>query len=605
MCGIFGAFRRQGAFGKVELNSFQEACNVIKHRGPDASDSKSFVTGLADQANLFFGHTRLAILDLDAASNQPFERDGLHMIYNGEVFNFKELRDEMSGDFTFITSSDTEVILRAYQKYGTACFGKFNGMWALAIYDSHRQKLILARDRFSVKPLYLFRDSNTLYFASEIKQFKKLNQVKLSPNMKILHAFLNQSLLDHDPATFYAEVTRFPAMHLMEIDVHTGAEELKKYWDFSPPGSFDTISDPGAYFKDLLIDSLKLRLRSDVPVGTLLSGGLDSSAITALIHQFVNPNVISFSVVSDLKAYSEEKFVDILIKENGILNQKLRFDNDLAIDNIDKVLEIQDEPFGSLSVVAQYLLFQQIKKETDIKVLLSGQGADEILLGYDKFFYFHLQQLWAERQYGKLLHTAGSSLIKGTTLRHFDLREAKRYLPGQTNKGRPYFTAAFENEALGRSGNMRLRQINDIEKYSIPALTHYEDRNSMAASIEVRLPFLDYRLVDFLVNLPTDMKLQGGWSKFILRESLTELPEAIRWRKDKKGFVTPEEPWMKGALGAYILDYMESHHELEKLGILDQKKFSEAMIRFRKGDKWLSYGDLFRVFIAEKWLNSF
>lgn len=604
MCGIFGAVHRTAVFDQDQVSDFKRACNIIAHRGPDAEGFFSTHTRDEEGAvNLFLGHRRLSIIDLDPASNQPFSRDGLHMVYNGEVFNYQELRSGELGDVAFATQGDTEVVLRAYQKWGASCFGKFNGMWALAIYDAPRQKLVLARDRFSIKPLYLMRANGALFFASEIKQLKQISGLSFSPNTTIIHAFLNQGLLDHRPETFYNEVQRFPAMHALEIDLRTGEESWTQYWDYAPEEVADSVLNPAERFRELLIDALKLRLRSDVPVGTLLSGGLDSSAISCLIQAHIKPDVSTFSVVSPDPRYSEERYIDLLVKEKGLRNEKLRFDRSLALDHVQAVLQIQDEPYGSLSVVAQHLLFQQIKQATGITVLLSGQGADEVLLGYNKFFYFHLKSLLKRRKILDFIGLSAASFLKGTTIREFDLREAKRYLPGSNRRGQSFLEGDFESESLWAFDNMRKRQILDIDRYSVPALTHYEDRNSMASSIEVRLPFLDYRIVNFLINQPTERKLKSGWTKHLLRTAVTELPEDIRWRKDKKGFSTPEAAWMKGELGAHIGDYMLKNSMLAELGLLNQPAFLKALALYRKGDAWLSYGDLFRVYITELWLR--
>ncbi len=609
MCGIFAAVRLEGHFTESEIQSFDTACERIAHRGPDASGRLLTCHGGdvdADPPNLYLGHRRLSILDLDEAANQPFSRDGLHMVYNGEVFNYLELASDRFSEFPFETSSDTEVVLRAYQKYGAECFAQFNGMWALAIYDARRQKLVLARDRFSIKPLYMMQMGDTWYFASEIKQLRAVQGARFTPDIGSIHAFLNQALINHQANTFYQEVKRFPAMHALEIDLQSGQLSWHKYWDYAPADEALKGIPPeriATHFRDLLIDSLRLRLRSDVPVGTLLSGGLDSSAISTLIHEHIKPDVMTFSVVSDDKAFSEEPFIDALVLEKGIPNEKLRFHTGLAMEHLDTVLEMQDEPYGSLAVVAQYLLFQQIKRETGITVLLSGQGADEVLLGYSKFFFFELRSRLKQMRLGSAVGMAAASWRKGTTVRDFDLREAKRYLPWARKRGQDYLPQGGAGEALWTFEDMRSRQMLDIDHYSVPALTQYEDRNSMAASIEVRLPFLDFRIVDFLVNVPVEYKLRDGWTKHLLREAVPELPDAISWRRDKKGFTTPEATWMRGELGAEIIRYMSTHRRLEDLGIVDNGAFCKAVESYRNGAKWISHGDLFRVYITERWLS--
>lgn len=364
-----------------------------------------------------------------------------------------------------------------------------------------------------------------------------------------------------------------------------------------------SYADRKELFRTLLIDSLKLRLRSDVPLGTLLSGGLDSSAITTLIHDHLNSEVQSFSVVADEKKYSEERFVDLLVERKKINSHKLRFSTDNALENIQRVLDFQDEPYGSLSVVAQFLLFEKVRKEANITVLLSGQGADEVLLGYNKFFFFYLQQLKRKHHYFKMAGLVASSFFKGTTVREFTWKDAKRYLPGRTNKGRDFFQKPLLEDKIWEFKTMTDRQIRDINSLSIPQLTHYEDRNSMAHSIEVRLPFMDYRLVNFLVHSPVEDKVKGGWTKYLLRDAVHELPDEIRWRKDKKGFVTPEEEWLAGPLGNYIVSYFEGPSMLEEMGILDKAKYVHTVRNFKSNAKWLVYGDLFIVFITEMWLR--
>ena len=263
-------------------------------------------------------------------------------------------------------------------------------------------------------------------------------------------------------------------MHNWTIDLKTGEKKVERYWEYSRIDYAPDFAGRMEQFRALLMDALRLRLRSDVPLGTLLSGGLDSSAITTLIHTQLNDQVQSYSVVSNEKKYSEESFVDILASSKGIHNHKLRFNNELALDHIGRVLDVQDEPFGSLSVVAQYLLFDKIRKESEIKVLLSGQGADEVLLGYKKFFFLYLKEMMKKKQMGKLIWTVGASYVKGTTIHEFSWKQAKRYLPGKTNTGTDYFKKEFNDVELWSYNNMSERQIQDIDLYSVPALAHYE-----------------------------------------------------------------------------------------------------------------------------------
>ena len=603
MCGIFSAITFDNPFNQSDKSKFDGALNALTHRGPDNGNSITINPKSDNESNfqIYLGHRRLSIIDLQESSNQPFESDGYQMIFNGEVFNYLELKKNL-GEFQFKTNSDTEVVLRAYQKYGLECFSKFNGFWSIIIFDPKKNEVVISRDRFSIKPLYYLENEGRIYFSSEIKALKTLN-FSLSPNHLVLEYFLNQKLIDAQAETFYNEIKRFPAMQCWSINLSTGKRIENPYWEYKAPEMARDYSGRKEQFRELLLDSLKLRLRSDVPLGTLLSGGLDSSAITTLIHKHLNDDIHSFSVVSDEEKYSEENFVDILVKEIGIKNKKLKFDQDLALENIKTVLHVQDEPYGSLSVVAQYLLFKQIKSETDITVLLSGQGADEVLLGYKKFFFLHLKELMRKRKYGKLLTTAGSSYLKGTTASEFSWKQAKRYLPGKTDSGTNFYKKELAKMPIWDYTNMTNRQIQDLDLYSVPALAHYEDRNSMAHQIEVRLPFLDYRLVNFLIHAPIEDKLKGGWTKYILRDAITELPEAIRWRKDKSGFTTPEEKWIQGGFGDKIIDYFTEGSRLEEEGLLDTNKFIDAVKGFKVNSKWLDYRDVFSVYISEMWLR--
>jgi asparagine synthase (glutamine-hydrolysing) len=604
MCGIFSAISWTRPFQQYDQTKFDASLNTMAHRGPDNGSSEILSTSSVgeDKFHIYLGHRRLSIIDLNKQSHQPFKQDGYQIIYNGEVFNYIELRKELEGDYLFTTDSDTEVILRAYQKWGSSCFGRFNGFWAFVIYDPNNNCIVISRDRFSIKPLFYIEDNGQLFLGSEIKSLKKLG-CSFSPNQIVLENFLNQSLLDASEDTFYTEIKRFPSMHNWTIDLKTGEKKVERYWEYSRIDYAPDFAGRMEQFRALLMDALRLRLRSDVPLGTLLSGGLDSSAITTLIHTQLNDQVQSYSVVSNEKKYSEESFVDILASSKGIHNHKLRFNNELALDHIGRVLDVQDEPFGSLSVVAQYLLFDKIRKESEIKVLLSGQGADEVLLGYKKFFFLYLKEMMKKKQMGKLIRTVGASYVKGTTIHEFSWKQAKRYLPGKTNTGTDYFKKEFNDVELWSYNNMSERQIQDIDLYSVPALAHYEDRNSMAHSIEVRLPFLDYRLVNFLVHTPIEDKLQGGWTKYILRQAIDELPREIRWRKDKTGFVTPEEKWMRGVLGQQIIEYFSEPSRLDEMGILDKNKFITAIKGFRESSKWLDHSDIFNVYITEMWLR--
>jgi asparagine synthase (glutamine-hydrolysing) len=332
----------------------------------------------------------------------------------------------------------------------------------------------------------------------------------------------------------------------------------------------------------------------------LLSGGLDSSSLAVAVRQAGADDLETYSVVSDEVQFSEEPFIDALNRALGLKNVKFRFQASHLEETLLQVLHHSDEPFGGLSVVAQYGIFQTIKKNADVTVLLSGQGGDEVLLGYLKFFFFHLRDLLRDGRYGMALNQMVWSAIRRTAVRQFRLSEAKRYIPYFHNTKLRFLRKDYGPVRVWATNGMRSRQIADIDAYSVPALTHYEDRNSMAHSLEVRHPFLDHRLVDFALSLPPEWQFKRGWSKSLLRQSFPELPDSVRWRKDKQGFTTPEELWLKREL-ADLIEQTFRRSLLDEFGLFDSRVFREQYASYRRGSLLVSFGDISRAFIAEIW----
>lgn len=606
MCGIFAAVSSEKKFNTADYKKFSVATELVSYRGPDAQGLLALdsATSIIDtnQFNIFLGHRRLSIIDLSADGNQPMQRDDCLIVFNGEIFNYVELRDELKKlGHQFSTGSDTEVILRTYQQYGTNGFSNFNGMWAFLLVDLKKQMVICSRDRFSIKPLYYFNQNGCWYFGSEIKQLLPfITEKKLQK--QLAYQFLQQQLLEHTNETFFEGIKKVAAKHSLIIDLKTGNFKEEKYWDYELNSTVTSEPDAIENFHSLFVDSVKLRLRSDVTVGSLLSGGLDSSAITVLADSFQPGKFESFSVVNDNKKFSEENFVDQLVAHNHIRNSKLRFQSSQIPEHIDKVLFHQDEPFGSFSIVAQYLMFQQIKNEQDIKVILCGQGGDEIMMGYLKYFFFNLQNYKRNGRWDLIAKEVVSSIVNRTVLMQLEWNQMKRYLPGFAGKKNDFILLNGKTENVWQFNSIVERQQKDIDLYSVPVLTHYEDRNSMAASIESRLPFLDHRLVNFLLSIPLNMKMKNGWTKYILRKAMNELPESIRWRRDKKGFITPEEIWLKNQLSEMVKNEF-NHSLLHEQEIIDKEKFLKYYQDFLNGKSSTDYSLIFRTFIFEKWMK--
>jgi asparagine synthase (glutamine-hydrolysing) len=607
MCGIFGAIKLKGFFKHQDYSKFTSLTNLVAHRGPDAIGSIGINTTDKEindnNFDIYLGHRRLSIIDLSADGNQPMRFRNLLITYNGEIFNYIELREELKTlGATFTTKSDTEVILQLYHYYGEKAFEKLNGMWAFILLDLDKKKVIVSRDRFSMKPLFYFNMGSDFYFASEIKQLLPLLK-SVEPNKNALFNFIQQNLVDIKVETFFKGVYRIPAKTNFLIDLNTGINSFEKYWDYT---SEEKLSENLVYekFSDLLYDSVKIRLRSDVEVGTLLSGGLDSSSITVAAQKFCTDKIKAFSVISSDKKLSEEKFIDILINEKNITCFKLNVTPEEIFSNLDKTIEAQGEPFPSFSIVAQYSILEKIKKESDIKVVLSGQGGDEILMGYLKYYFFYLQHLLKTNNFHIFTNELFSSLYNRTAITQLRMDVAKRYIPFLNKSKADYLVYEDQMEEIWRFNSLIDRQKKDVDTYSVPMLARFEDRNSMAHSIETRLPMLDHRLVNFVLNIEPKLKIKNGWTKYVLRRSIKELPEKIKWRRDKLGFVIPEGEWLKTKYRNNITEMFQSS-TLGKMGLINDEEFLNYYNSYLNNSFKIHSSDISKILIAEKWARKF
>lgn len=609
MCGIFGAISLAENFNQNDFEKFVQLTDLVSYRGPNAADYKSFNSknenSDKNSFDIFFGHRRLSIIDLSLEGNQPLFSDNCWIIFNGEIFNYIELREELKlKKHIFKTGTDTEVIIKVYKEYGASGFDKLNGMWAFALYDVNENKIIISRDRFSIKPIFILCDTDRYFFASEIKQLLPLLK-SIELNKENMQIFLQQGLLDFNEKTLFKNIYRVSPKTNVIIDLTSKVISEKKYWDYSDnliEGNDEALF---SQFRELFIDSVKIRLRSDVQVGSLLSGGLDSSAITFSAIQFAGNSLKTFSVVSDQPEYSEEKFVDIFSNYFSIQTKKVFTKTDEMIERIDDVLFHQDEPFNYFIPVAHYNLIKSLDENSDITVILNGQGGDEVLLGYLRFYFFYWKNLLKEKKLLTFTREIFSSFINRTALFQFRINAAKRYLPRKIFSKRNFLLKKTDLIPVWQFDNLRTAQINDIDYYSVPFLNRYEDRNSMAFSKEIRLPFLDHRLVDFLVNIQPDKKMRNGWSKYILRKSFPELPKQVRWRRDKKGFILPEDKWLKEDLRDSIRTMFSGNNFLSQFDLIDSHKFLQYYDKYLNGDKNIHSTDISRIYIAEKWMQKY
>lgn len=619
MCGIAGVITENSD----NINTIMlRAQDIQSHRGPDA---QGIVVNSIQKWGIGLGHQRLSILDLSDSGNQPMifaEGKGI-LVYNGEVYNYKEIQVELKSlGYSFKSDSDTEVILAALHEWGIEkAITKFNGMWAFAWLDTERGKLFLSRDRAGVKPLFYYIHENELYFSSEIKTILEMVPNKFSLNYKVIGEYLIQSLLASSTETFFKGISRVPAAHFCEIDLRSENINInfKPYWSI-PTTSDDLYSENDMIEKvrELFFDSVKLRMRSDVPIGVLLSGGVDSSSIASVMNNLLgkNANLNILSAVSSDRRFDESPFIDVMSNylQKPVHKVNLEFKPQQAIDYLEKVCWFNDEPVGSFSNVAHYLLMKQAK-DLGITVILSGQGADELLCGYKKYLGFYIQYLFCNKRYVEATKIISQFYFRGTVINQFSTSEAKRYLPSFFRpkeldvRGDSLQGFSSENVGLGIGRTVQDRQILDIQRFSVPVLTHYEDRMSMAWSREVRVPFLDYRLIETLVPLPIEMKLQNGWTKSIFRKAMEPyLPKEIVWRKDKQGFVNPQSEWLKNELKDKVVEHFSEDSLIYKYRLINRenliKKYDEYCHQeVGKGGIW--FKDIFNPLALEVWLRKF
>ncbi|MGE0456283.1 MAG: asparagine synthase (glutamine-hydrolyzing) [Vicinamibacteria bacterium] len=551
-----------------------QAARIGSYSGPDTAaglDLPRLPARPPEGVGLALGHRRLAILDLSSAGHGPMlSADGsLVVTYNGEIYNYLELREELRGlGHAFATGSDTEVLLAAWAEWGPECLHRFNGMWAFALYDTRQRLLFCARDRFGVKPFYYHSRPGFFAFASEIKGLLAHPGVPARADEGMVLGFLTRGALDEGSRTFFEGVTCLPGGHWLRLEPGRDPE-TRRYYELP---ACDDHSLPAAEFRDLLEDAVRLRLlRSDVDVGTCLSGGLDSSAIVALTAKLTDPRAASrrrtFSVLYDDPGMREEPFVEEVVAATGARGARATATSADLLRDLPALVRHQDEPLPSLGPYSQWRVMA-LAREHGVSVLLDGQGADELLAGYVYQLGPFLAEVFDRHGAARVMAEARAlSRVTGRSLGFLLGLGAYHRLPmpsrlralaiGRTSTHGHLPGSALDPAIRRRHGwiegarhapHARLaneRRANVLST-SLPALLRYEDRNSMAFSIEARTPFLDYRVAEAAMRLPATDLVRDGWSKWILRESTRGLlPEAVRLRRDKLGFATPEKRWLE------------------------------------------------------------
>lgn len=612
MCGFVAILGRSGY--EVDKRLLVQATERLAHRGPD--DAGYFTDG-----NVGLGFRRLSILDLTEKSNQPFEDiDSRYVIvFNGEIYNYVELRKQLESEgHSFKSSGDTEVLLESYKAWGESCVSRFNGMWAFVIFDKLKRTIFGSRDRFGVKPLFVTSGRDRHLFASEIKAILAADPSLGSFNWRLMGQYLVDDRLsapDQKNETMFADILEVPAGHCFRTD-ESGRMTSWPFW--SVPDSCDIATDPVSGFRELFEDSVRLRLRSDVPVGVCLSGGVDSTAIICQMRRLLGDSATTplkaFSYID--RQYDESEQIDATVSQTRAELYKLTNEGTKFLEKLEEVLAVHDEPLHSLNVLVSYELYR-LAASTGVKVILNGQGADETWAGYPSYFenYFYglLQNLEVNSFLDETRSFAATNSVAASEVRRDAIhkyirnqlrksnlyRRAEDLKRGHQSRGDNWFTDDFLMNYNVEPGQFTHLDLDSALRLSVksdplPLYLRIEDRNSMAHSIETRLPFMDYRLVELAFRTAPGNKLHEGTNKVTLRNAMTGIiPEIVRTRKEKMGFPVSAREWFAGPLYDLVHEVIDSQAARDG-GVLNSRQILNDLNRHRDGAIDCSH-KLFRV----------
>jgi asparagine synthase (glutamine-hydrolysing) len=588
----------------VDADQVGRLTDLVAHRGPDGR-------GVRVKGNVGLGHRRLAIIDLSDDGAQPMRDRHLPIwiTYNGEIYNYLELRAELEAlGFAFRTASDTEVLLAAYVCWGEKCLERFNGMWSFAIHDERDNTLFCARDRFGVKPFYYVDTPMQFAFGSEIRQLLPLIERPVAED-DLVSDFLVCGLTDHTSRTFFKGIEKLPPGHRMRVDVSTGNVEIARYYSLAPDPTGVDEEHAADSLRGLLDDATRLRLRSDVRVGTCLSGGLDSSSVATLAAErhALNSNEAFFAItaVSEQASNNEEEYAAEVVRRSGLNWLRTKPSYETFASAAETLMEVQEEPFAGPSIMMQYEVMKTARANGVI-VLLDGQGGDETLLGYHRYY-----AAWLLDHYHRDGVRGAVGGFRAAIKAGIPPRRLLMYLLGASSAG---VRAAFYRwrytflkkpdlpESLRRfarkTRDAQAMQVLEITETNLPMLLRFEDKNSMRFGIETRLPFLDYRFVEFALSLSTRIKLNQGWTKWPLRAAMRDmLPANICWRKDKIGFAAPDQLWLNRHSPAMYEKVIDSPLLAR---YVDMNALKKKFHRLDLGMRWRLYcvalwGERFRI----------
>lgn len=639
MCGISGYLNIKNG---IDVNALKKMTDIIQYRGPDDEGyvligkkviqfavGQDTIEGLTDPLitqyeldktyYLGLGHRRLSIQDLSALGHQPMEKHDRILIFNGEIYNFLELKLELENKgYQFLSHCDTEIILSAYDLWGEGCVSHFNGMWAFAIYDKRTNNLFLSRDRFGVKPLYYYSDGENFIFSSEIKQILCHKEVRPIANSEAIAHHLRYNFREYSENTFFKNIYALPGGCNLNVQItldYYKLGEISRYYDLNNIRVKDSFPEKSSEIigKELR-RAIKLRLRSDVKIGSCLSGGLDSSSIVGIAcEELKNNNIPAKQFITVTIGYQGDKNIDetyfsnLVIQHCGCDENIITPTVDSMLENLGKIVWHQEEPLPHLGGEVSYRVFKEAA-EKGCKVVFDGQGGDEGLSGY---YFYYANYLWnIGKNKGILMMlkemkeiVSSSSLTYKSAvayLFYFNIPfvrntitalKRNRYLSKRTIKSINYNNiATFFTPKDGLE-----RQIEDFLYGSLPCILHWEDRNSMASSIESRLPFLDYQYVEKVLEFNIKEKIKNGFTKYPLREYVEDiLPKEVAWRKNKLGFPAPTRKWLDQIPKEFVIELLDNpkcapYFNIKKIrkAYNNKKKNLEMVEKFILVELWM------------------
>lgn len=583
MCGINGIISFSEVFNFSDLEEKVRTMNdIIKHRGPDSE-------GFFSKKNIVLGFQRLSIIDLSSEANQPMISDdeSIVIVFNGEIYNYIEIHKELvSLGHRFNTKSDTEVLINAYKQWGTDCVNKFNGMWSFVLFDFNKNLFFASRDRLGVKPLYYYYTENYLIFSSETKSICSVEDLRIANRSKVFEYLAYGYNKTNDGETFIYKLLELLPGHNLIIE-NSKSVKIKKYWELKANQvSFKNTNEMHSQFETLFNDSLKIRFRSDVPIGLLLSGGLDSSIIAKKADMLIDSNLIEqtsiFAYTASFPGFDKDEYKlaeDFIKTTSHITLKKITTDISSIIPNLDNIIYGLDQPVQSFTSIVHYKIMQEINKD-GIKVAFNGQGADEAFYGYDRYiigFFLidcllkkkgnFLKQYKAIKEKLKFSNTfIFNQIFKALISKKKASYIRSKYIEGTMNCLNQEFISENVNNFKNnykfnlKGNNLRNYSIEHIKSTGLNTILHYEDISSMLNSVEMRSPFLDYRLIEFAFSLPDNEKFDMGVTKKCIRSVFDKLiPKSILNNNNKIGFNTPFNSFMKEDLfKQYIEELLNS-----------------------------------------------